>query len=405
MAEADMSNFHNTILISTGVVAALPLMAVGHFLSYGWPARRQQITSRFSNESIAHYRNTFCPESDFSDIAGFKADYDKRYGRQLFVLPVLLFAVLLGIASYLGISWALTHDWSGEQDGTAKVAVFSLAGAYIWVTYDLIIRARQNDLVSSDINRSTLRLLLSLPFGFAVSAFAGVMTGTTISLSSGALAFFVGAFPTDTVLKFMRRTAGLSLKLHAEVHQDGGKLLTKITGISTPIAERFIDEGVKTPLQLAYTDPILLTIKSGMDFAFILSCCGHALVRTYFNDDQMVAVQKYGLISGFEIKTVNDALEGYDKAVADAAKAGQPKPERDPAQQRANDQLVEFAKALVLDTSSTRFILDQIAEDPYTRFIWWMWPYTEDVEDKPAPPNPELKPVVHAQPAAQVEPK
>src|ERR1700760_4108243 len=110
MAEADMSNFHNTILISTGVVAALPLMAVGHFLSYGWPARRQQITSRFSNESIAHYRNTFCPESDFSDIAGFKADYDKRYGRQLFVLPVLLFVVFLCVAGSFVLFLALPPD-------------------------------------------------------------------------------------------------------------------------------------------------------------------------------------------------------------------------------------------------------------------------------------------------------
>jgi hypothetical protein len=49
-----------------------------------------------------------------------------------------------------------------------------------------------------------LRLLVSLPFGFAISAFAGVLSGSSITVSTGALAFFVGAFPTDTVLKFMR---------------------------------------------------------------------------------------------------------------------------------------------------------------------------------------------------------
>ena len=74
--------------------------------------------------------------------------------------------------SYLSVTWVFSHDWSSTTEGTAKIAIFALAGAYVWVTYDLIIRVRQNDVVTSDINRATLRLLLSLPFGFAISAFA-----------------------------------------------------------------------------------------------------------------------------------------------------------------------------------------------------------------------------------------
>jgi hypothetical protein len=368
-----MSNMHNTILIGTGIVAALPLIPMGHFLCYGWPARKDQITTRFSDDAIGLYRQTFYPQAGYENSEQFKSEYDRRYGRRLFLFPVLAFVVTLLFASYLSVSWIVSHDWSGADEGTAKISIFSLAGAYVWVTYDLILRVRQNDVVTSDINRATLRLLVALPFGFAISAFAGVVSGWEVKLSTGALAFFVGAFPTDTVLKIMRRTAGTLLKLDADAGGDNIQQLTKIDGISGPIAERLIDEGVKTDLQLAYCDPVTLTIKTGMDFSFILDCCGQALVRMYFNDEQMPIVLKFGLRTGIEVKTLHDVLANYDDVVVVALALGGDEPERTPAQDAAQTMLEDLARALLLETASVRFVLAQIAEDPYTLFAVGIW--------------------------------
>jgi hypothetical protein len=218
-----------------------------------------------------------------------------------------------------------------------------------------------------------LRLLISLPFGFAISAFAGVLSGSEVKLSTGALAFFVGAFPTDSVLKFMRRTAGTALKMDADANGDNIQQLTKIDGITGPIAERLIDEGVRTGLQLANSDPITLTIKTGMDFSFILDCCGQALVRMYFNDEQMPVVLKFGLRTSIEVKALHDVLSTYDDAVIVALALGTDEPDRTPAQEAAQAMLEEFARALVMDTDSVRFILAQIAEDPYTMFAVGIW--------------------------------
>jgi len=365
---------YNTTLISTAVVATLPVLPVAHFLLFGWPARKQQIVSRLSDQSIVHYKETFCPKCDYTDNAGFSKEYDLRYGRRLYLGPVILFCVALYFLSYLCLSWVFAHDWGSAPELTAKIAILSLAGAYMWITYDLIIRARQNDVVTSDVNRATLRLLVALPFGFAISAFAGVLPGSGVTLTSGALAFFVGAFPTDTILKFMRRTAAIPLKLDADSSGDSVQQLLKIDGISVPIAERFIDEGVKTNLQLAYADPVALTIRSGMDFSFVLDVCGQALVRIYFNDDQMKTVQKFGLRTGIEIKAIIDPLLSYDEVVAAATEAGTtPVPPPDADQAAAQAQLQSLATALALDTTSTRFLLDQIAGDPYTLFAWEVW--------------------------------
>ena len=370
-----MSNMQHTILIGTGIVASLPLVPMGHFLCYGWPTRKGQIISRFSNDAIALYRQTFYPLASYENADQFNSEYDRRYGRHLFFFPVLAFVVTLFAASYLSVRWIAFHDWTSTDEGTAKISIFSLAGAYVWVTYDLILRVRQNDVVTSDINRATLRLLISLPFGFAISAFAGVVSGygSDIKLSTGALAFFVGAFPTDSVLKFMRRTAGTVLKMDADANGDSIQQLTKIDGVSGPIAERLIDEGVKTDLQLAYSDPITLTIKTGMDFSFILDCCGQALVRMYFNDQQMPVVLKFGLRTSIEVKTLHDVLSSYDNDVVIALALGAAAPARTLAQQTAQNMLEEFAGALLMDTDSVRFILAQIADDPYTTFAVGIW--------------------------------
>lgn len=414
-----MSNMQNTILISTGLAASLPLIPVGHFLRFGWATRKQQIVSRFSTKSIELYRQTFYPESDFKTSEEFKNDYDKRYGRRLFVFPVLWLTLTLFFTAYLSMSWVFSHDWMTSSEGTPRISIYSLAGAYVWITYDLILRVRQNDVVTSDINRATLRLLVSIPFGFAITAFAGVLPGTSVTLGAGALAFFVGAFPTDTVLKFMRRTAAAPLKLDADASEDNVKLLTdNICGVSVPIAERFIDEGVRTPLQLAYCDPIALTIKSGMDFSFILDCCGQALVRMYFTKDQMTIVRKYGLRTGIEVKTLYIELPDYSVLAEKAALApaqtpgqaatavavaatpaaattdGAPAPVRGltPIQAQADKMLTDFSGELQLDSAAIRFIFDQIAGDPYTQFAWDIWGQTPtgSPDAKPCTPETDL---------------
>jgi hypothetical protein len=232
--------------------------------------------------------------------------------------------------------------------------------------------------------------LISLPFVFVISAFAG----PEVKLSTSALAFFVGAFPTDTVLKFMRRTAAVPLKLDADTTEDGVQQLKKIDGITVPIAERFIDEGVKTVAQLAYADPVALSIKSGMDFSFVLICCSRAMVKMYFDDDQMMIVQKYGLRSGLEIKVLNDSLLAYDELREQAIASGETAPNPTLAQAAAQRQLTAFANAVKLDEDSTRFVLDQIAGDPYTQFVWWMWP---DVPGAPEEPETQPSPIIAAE--------
>lgn len=369
-----MSNMENTILISTIVVGSLPLVPVSHFLSFGWEARRQQILSRFSDEIVAQYRMVFAPEGDFSTSRDFARRYDFRYGRHLFLRPVMLYFAAVIFLSYLSVSWALGHGWSPDPQAIPQIIIFSLAGAYLWVVNDTIVRARQNDMVTSDINRATLRLFLAIPLGLAVSApFSAMLSGPASTTGAAALAFFVGAFPTETILKFMRRSASKYLFFDADASGANVEQLKLIDGINVTIAERLIDEGVNTVVQLAYSDPVSLTIKSGMDFSFILDCTGQALAAVYFTKEQLPTVRRYGLRGGIEVKTLSDELASYDEARDAAALAGKPEPTATIRQKAAQAQLIALAAELKLDPAALQFILNQIAEDPYTLFAYNIW--------------------------------
>src|SRR5207253_415653 len=71
--------------------------------------------------------------------------------------------------------------------GLPYLATAAVAGAYFWVVLDLIQRAHSRELSPYDINRSTLRLVVAIPIGYAFTA--------TFGDGAAWLAFLLGAFP------------------------------------------------------------------------------------------------------------------------------------------------------------------------------------------------------------------
>jgi hypothetical protein len=65
-----------------------------------------------------------------------------------------------------------------------------------------------------------------------------------------------------------------------------------------------------------------------------------------------------------------------------------PPPPRDPMEAAAQTQLEALADKLGLDPFSTHFIIDQIADDPYTDFAFEIWAsqYPKQAPDPKAAP-------------------
>jgi hypothetical protein len=286
----------------------------------------------------------------------FKKDFSRWYGRGYYVTPVLMLALLSAASGWWAAemlqAWA--SDGAGPGSTLRALAASALAGAFVWVVSDEIDRLRRRDFSTSDVYYYVFRILLAVPFAWALSAsnFDGKLMGLPMAIP---LAFFLGAFPTQTLFKIARRVGAQQLKLGDD--QDSGALeLEKLQSVGKSNAERFKDEGITTISTLAYADPVDLTILTNFDFSYVVDCVSQALAWIYFGDD-CSKLFPLSLRGAQEIVSVVDAADNS----------------ADPEQARAQQTIAAAAAKLNIPADAFRSSLDQIAQDPYTKFLVNAW--------------------------------
>jgi hypothetical protein len=227
------------------------------------------------------------------------------------------------------------------------VAGYALAGAYLWVVYDLIARYRQRNLVPSAIYYCAFRIAIIVPLAYALGA-----SLANYSENLGAsLAFLLGAFPTSTLFLLARRNAGKMLNITEDPTQpEKPPELEKLQGVNRPIAEAFSDVGVSTLVQLAYDDPIQLAMRTNLAFYFVLDLASQALVAIYLD---LEVVRRYSIRGSVEASSL---AEKFFK--------GEPV---------ATQVVAELAHELKLSEAVLAVILYQIKEDPCSKFIDAIW--------------------------------
>jgi hypothetical protein len=192
--------------------------------------------------------------------------------------------------------------------------------------------------------------VLAVPLAYAV----GAMFAAQLAIP---IAFLLGAFPTRSISTMARRLARRTLNLGADTDEKAESELEKLQGIDTRVAERFADEGITTIVQLAYGDPVELTMRcASFSFSFVVDCVSQALAWEYLTDD-LPKLRAYSLRGAQEIANLVRELDGTDLA----------------AQKQAGDTLTAAAKSLGIDAVAFERTLREIKEDPYTEFILEVW--------------------------------
>ena len=338
------------------IVVIYPLV---RYLTRHWAFRRDRLFGLLERGAIVYYYKQFRPGDDpkmgseaspnaDDYMKAFEKDFTRWYGRKYYMAPLLMLIVLTCAATWWG---ALSlHDWvSGHytQDSLRTLVASALAGAFVWIISDELDRLRRRDFTVTDVYYYVFRLLLSVPFGWA-------LTRATVTLQVGIpLAFFLGAFPTTTLFTIARRIGSQQLKLGDDA-QTGALELESLQSIGKANAERFKDEGVTTICGLAYADPIDLTIRTNFDFNYVVDCVSQALMWIYFGKDSA---------SLFAL-----SLRGAQEVSALVAWLDDPR-----HQETASQTVADAASRLKISEGALRTTLNQIAEDPYTRFLVNVW--------------------------------
>ena len=338
--------------VATLILLAVLVLPVLLYLWTGWEIRRSEIFGTMSNRGVQLYFRQFFPArttSTADPMEEFRRHYHHLYGRQQFIGPLVLMVavavVLLGLAVRTAVGWL-----SGTTVSPAlpPIAVAAVAGAYMWIATDLISRCRRRALAPVDLYWSALRLIIAIPVGFA---FAGIFKDE----AGAPMAFALGAFPTRTLITVIRRVASRRLGL-SESGEGPQAELEKLQGITPGNAERFSDEDISTILQLAYADPVDLTIRTSFSFNYVVDCVSQALAWIYF-EDTLAKLRACSLRGAYEIYTLFRDLDGDDPLAAEVARA------------MIACVAAEVGQKPVVFEETLR----QVAGDPYTEFNYAIW--------------------------------
>jgi hypothetical protein len=354
-------------LIAISLIFVGVATIMGPFFSYvvhGWRSKRNDIMNGFDKDARLAYFAMFSRNEDPPDDADTAADkfeqlYSQWYGRRFFIAPgILLFVVSLIEITFIVLTVMNTIVFTKNPTtnpivNLPPIAIAAIAGAYMWVVNDLISRARRLDFSPADVRWGILRLVIAVPMGYAFTAVANPQIGNFI-------AFALGAFPLATVTSMMGKLANKNLGLEATVEEKIDDII-KLRGINREVVERLSIEDITTIPQIAYCDPVELVMRSNLTFNSVTDCMNQALAWMYL-EDKIDVIRPLGLRGAVEIK---HWLDCYEDESAD--------PIRKHYHDLAHAAIPKIASAMNQDIDTLLVAFHEIAEDPFTIFIWGFW--------------------------------
>jgi len=245
-------------------------------------------------------------------------------------------------------AWSVL-DWLGEAvpktGELPALAVVAISGAYMYCAFDIIDRWNSSGLSPTDLLWLSFRLAIAVPMAYALSS----AFNSTLALT---VAFLIGAFPTRTLLKVARRVAS-KLLASEDLPESGDTELLKLSGVDRKIAECFAAEGITTVLQLAYSDPVRLAIRTNLAFSYMVDVMSQALLYIYVGP-RLADFANASLRGSYEICALRHGLKS--EQVAEAEK-------------RFN----AIATELKYPPDVFRNLISQVGDDPCTTFLYEAW--------------------------------
>jgi len=338
------------------LLLALTILPPLSFVLVGWRIRKNSILHGFDSTSARLYLELFHPSADHSiddPNQELLRLYGAHFGRRKFIFPLLLLFALTATLLY-GCLISI-FDWVAASDlktGFLPIeVVLAVMGGYAWTTSDQIERFGRDNLRPGDLFWGSFRLAIAVPMAYSLSR----VLNESLAL---ALALLIGKFPNANIVTLARRLvlSKVPEKLaRVSSETDESSLLT-VPEINTSIAERLHAEGMVTVAQLAYADPVRLTIRTGLGHTFVTTGTCQALAKMYFKEKFDVAVD-FGLLGACECRNLWHKFNSDDDVERNAA----------------NSLLTELSVAAERSENALRNVLGEIARDPFVEFYYRSW--------------------------------
>jgi len=197
-------------------------------------------------------------------------------------------------------------------------------------------------------------MLLAIPIGIA-------LTYPLEPAVKPFVAFGLGTLPMDQIIKLLRRLTSKQLNL-SEAAQESDQLI-KLEGVTVRISSMLIAEGVDSIEQIIAVDPVLLSIRTGLPFKFILQLGAQAIVRRHLGETATKLIP-LGLADARSIAALVADLDDKNTAIQNRAKAVLAT-----AMSLITPTPVDATATSNYSTEYLEFNFRQIANENYSKFI------------------------------------
>ncbi|HSZ53362.1 MAG TPA: hypothetical protein VK801_17480 [Caulobacteraceae bacterium] len=353
---ADKTVITVAILLATVLGAFTAVGPIVFYMFDGWGWRRHVIVCSLSDQAKDKYLSTY--HSELSDPATasrrFAAFYDHWFGRGRLIVPTVLITIIVTLYTFLLTCYAaqsiahwsivyLADDPSGRTAHALAIAAASIAGAYVFVSLEAIGQVARRDVTAEDLCFHALRYMGCVPVAFALSSLVKNDAALII-------AFAAGAFPLSMIARVIRQDAQKRLGV-TPTSDTQADLITKLLGVDGAVFARMNEIGVTSIGQMAWSDPIALTMRTNFGFMFVLDLVSQALAWSYLGT-KLETLRPMGLRGAYEIRVLmneaNDPASPLNANALDlipqaAAAVGLTLPEfLNAAHQVADDATAEF---------------------------------------------------------------
>jgi hypothetical protein len=345
----NLSYFDLVCLASAAPAAFIAIAPIFHYSRYGYRERRQEVLEYFLGKEIAAYYKKFYrarySEKEEPSASHFAQFYDQRFGWDSYRVPLVGYIVALTVATGWIIG-AVLHV-KGADDPRFREVAYALTGAYIWVIFDLLYNFSRRDIVPSRLYAYTFRFVIIIPIAYVIGAFLSESAKPTALIA-------LGCFPTNTLYKLVRRQGVKTLKL-ADEGTNTRYELEAIQGINASKAERFLDAGVDTIMELAFQDPIQLTMRTNFPLRYVIDVMSQAVLYIYLPYPNIL--RRYAIRSSMDVASLYSDFYRSSKDKDREAK------------KRAIAIVEALAKELKLPVPILLKVLNDIMGDPANEFL------------------------------------
>jgi hypothetical protein len=398
---------HLFFLVSWALAVSVALLPLAYFLVFGWGAREAEFIDKvrvqtqmdvyfekFWSEGRARYEEQIRAQHPAGDSrtvfrALFRARYRSLNGRSHYIVPCVLFVLVVTVLTGLVVATAIRTgydhyieyfaDKAKTEGDAAKAGVIgnpitlqrirvanldadfaplppiqlslsalsAIAGGYLFMVAQLIQQCRARTLVYSDLFGASLRILVAVPLGLSVSTLTNDVLGPFIS-------FGLGAFPIAQLRTLVSRLTASSLKA-GDPRADDDQTVAML-GVTQTVSDVLAEENITCAQQLADIDPVVLAVRTGLSFDYVLFLAAQSLVWCFLGKTAS-ALGPLGLADARAIWYLmekkpkdgrEEVLAAVDAHFAAAATSQAPK---------------SIDKVLLLQA------FEKIAIDPYTHFL------------------------------------